>query len=240
MRKTTVVSGCALAFASALGPTASAQEDVGSYLRRQVAAPGDALELKVATAYTQGFGNIASGRRTSDSGGAGFAAGVDVDYRITRDWSAGVEGQYQTFDTVFNTGARGAVFNLGATHHFMPIRGGDPWLRVGTGYRVFWENNPSDLPGSSTVLRHGFEALTAKVGYDVRLSRDVALGPVVGADLTVFTFQDNTVVSPAQSTFVYGGLQGRFDVGGERGGTAAYVPPPAGVTAPQPQAPAHP
>jgi peptidoglycan-associated lipoprotein len=90
------------------------------------------------------------------------------------------------------------------------------------------------------VVRHGFQALTAKLGYDVRLSEDVALGPVIGADLSLFTFQDSTAVAASTSTFVYGGVQGRFDMGGERvgGRTAAYVPPPApvGVTAPQPQA----
>ncbi len=241
MRKTTLVSGCALAFAVAFSSTGSAQEEGGSYLSRRVAAPSDALELKVGTGYTQGFGNIGPGRRTADSGGPGFGVGVDLDYRITRDWSAGVEGQYQAFGDEFNTGAQGAAFNVGATYHFMPVSGGDPWLRVGTGYRLYWENNPSDLPRSNTVLRHGFQALTAKLGYDVRLSEDVALGPVIGADLSLFTFQDSSAVAASTSTFVYGGVQGRFDVGGDRvgGRTAAYVPPaaPVGVTAPQPQAP---
>ena len=239
MRQTTVIFGCALALASALSPSARAQE-ADTYLRERVAAPSDALELKVGTAYTQGFGNIAPARRLSDSGGPGFGASVDVDYRVDPTWSVGVEGQYQAFGTERNSSAQGFSTNLGATAHFSPTYRGDPWARLGTGYRLYWESNPSDVAGGGTVLRQGFELLTAKVGYDVRVSEDVALGPVVGADFNMFAWQDNTTYSTPQfGTFVYAGLQGRFDVGGERGGlpTVAYVPPPVGVTAPQPQAP---
>jgi peptidoglycan-associated lipoprotein len=120
---------------------------------------------------------------------------------------------------------------------------GDPWLRLGTGYRLLWETNPSGAQGI-TVMRHGFELLAAKVGYDVRVSEDVAIAPVIGADLNVFVWEDpsngsSRAMSNAQvGTFVYAGLQGRFDLGGTRGGVAAKREPErTGVTVPQPESP---
>jgi outer membrane protein OmpA-like peptidoglycan-associated protein len=230
-----------MALASAL-PTSARAQEMDTYLRERVAAPSDALELRVGTAYTQGFGNIAPGRRLSDAGGPGFGVGAEMDYRLTHAWSVGMEGQYQEFAAEQNSSSRGLTTNIGATYHFDPIMRADPWARLGTGYRLIWENDPRGAPGTN-VLRHGFEVLTAKVGYDIRVSEDVALGPVVGADFNMLAWQENNAMSQVQlGTFVYAGLQGRFDVGGERGGlpTVAYVPPPVGVTAPQPQAPAPP
>jgi outer membrane protein OmpA-like peptidoglycan-associated protein len=91
-----------------------------------------------------------------------------------------------------------------------------------------------------------FELLAAKVGYDVRVSEDVAIAPVLGADLNMFVWENPSnsssgVMSTAQvGTFVYAGLQGRFDVGGTRGGveaTAKREPEQTGVTLPQPESP---
>jgi peptidoglycan-associated lipoprotein len=134
------------------------------------------------------------------------------------------------------------------TYHFDPVLRGDPWLRLGTGYRMLWENDPVGSAAGTSVMRHGFEALALKIGYDVRVSEDVAIAPVIGADLDVFLWQDSSVgggqaLSTAQvGSFVYAGLQGRFDMGGTRGGVAEPVawvpaPEPQGVTAPQAQSP---
>jgi outer membrane protein OmpA-like peptidoglycan-associated protein len=140
-----------------------------------------------------------------------------------------------------NSSSRGLAANLGATYHFEPVVRGDPWLRLGTGYRMVWENDPTGASGA-TVLRHGFELLTAKVGYDVRVSEDVALAPVVGADLDMFLWEDPSngnshALSSAQvGTFVYAGLQGRFDIGGTRS-DGQPAPERMGVTAPQAETP---
>jgi peptidoglycan-associated lipoprotein len=93
------------------------------------------------------------------------------------------------------------------------------------------------------VLRHGFEPIAAKAGYDIRVTPDVAVAPFVGADLNVFVWQSlnntsNTALHKAQlGTFLYAGLQGRFDIGGTRYDPEAPIPSMMGVTAPQPQAP---
>jgi len=190
MRHIIAIFGAALV--TAMSISASAQERNESYLAQHVRAPSDALELKIGTGYTQGFGNVAPGRSLSNVSGAGLGVGVDVDYRLSRPWSIGVEGQYQELTAEQNSSARGLVANLGVTYHFEPVLRGDPWMRLGTGYRMLWENDPTGSAAGTTLLRHGFELLALKVGYDVRVSEDVAIAPVVGADLDVFVWQDTS------------------------------------------------
>jgi len=235
-----------VALSSALCTVARAQE--GSYLNQRVAAPSDALELKVSSAYTQGFGNVAPGRAVNQVAGAGIGVGGDIDYRLNPSWSLGIEGQYAGFaDTSNNSSASGGALNFGGTYHFVPTLRGDPWLRLGTGYRWLYENGVNGVSGNNS-LRHGFEALTAKVGYDVRVSKDVAIAPVLGADLNIFAWESHsgsgttsstTTTSSAEvATFVYLGVQGRFDIGGTRsGGYVAAVAPPAQVVAVAPPPP---
>jgi len=244
MRHIIAVFGGALGLVSVLGTVARAQEQEG-YLTQHVPAPSDALELKVGTGYTQGFGMTAPGRSLPSVAGAGLGVSADVDYRLTPLWSFGGEAQYQEFTSEQNSSARGLAANLGATYHFDPNVRGDPWLRLGAGYRLLWENDPSGVSGV-TVVRHGFDLATAKIGYDVRVSESVALGPVVGADLNLFFWQDasnsgsHALSSAEAGAFIYAGLQGRFDLGGTRssGATARQVTQrPLAVTAPQPQSP---
>lgn len=244
MRHSHTMVGCALALVGAWSADAGAQE-VNDYLTEHVEAPSHALELKVGTGYTQGFGMIGRGRSLPDTAGPGFGVSADVDYRVDPRWSFGAEAQYQEFTKEQNASARGLAANGGATYHFNPSVRGDPWLRLGGGYRLLWENDAGGVSGLD-VVRHGFDLLTAKLGYDVRVSEDVALAPVLGADVTMFLWQDASSngshpMGVAQTgTFVYAGLQGRFDLGGNNRSRAAEIPRverPVAVTAPQPQTP---
>jgi hypothetical protein len=99
---------------------------------------------------------------------------------------------------------RGVVGNLDATWHFSPSRGDAPWLRLGTGYRLLWESEPSGA-SNAIALRQGFELATVTAGYDVTFSEDLALAPVIGTGLDLFSTQ--------AGGFLYAGLQGRFGVG---------------------------
>ena len=230
--------------------TASAQDDRGgSYFQERMAAPSNALELDVGAGYSQGLGMVAPGRSMPHVGGAGAGLVADVGYRISRNWGVSVEGQYSELSsTDSNTAARGLAGNLGATYHFTPVLRGDPWVRLGTGYRMQWESNPTGAVGT-TPLRHGFELVAAKIGYDVRVSEDVAIAPVIGADLTTFLWQDQsggnnaTFARPQVATFLFGGLQGRFDIGGTRTGrsdaAARTTPPVFNTSAPVGAAPAN-
>ncbi len=248
MRNALAFLGGVLAAVPSLCATARAQERIEPRPVEQVRAPSNALELKVGTGYTQGFGSVAPTREMGEVAGAGIGVSADIDYRIDPRWSFGLEGQYQEFTAQQNSAARGLAGTLGATYHFAPVDRGDPFLRLGTGYRFLWEVDPPGFAGTS-VLRHGFDFLAAKIGYDVRVSEDVALAPVIGADLNGFFWQtpvpsgSGWAMSAAQAaTYIYAGLQGRFDVGGTRTAPAVatvrgITQEPKGVTAPQPTAP---
>jgi hypothetical protein len=200
-------------------PTTTTAGEEQGWVSRRMAAPSNALELKVGTGYTQGFGMLRPAQSILDVAGAGLGVNADIDYRASPHWSVGVQGEYQEFEnnTNTNSAARGMAGNLGVTYHGAPFRVGDPWLRFGTGYRLLWSVSPN--PGTPTVLTHGFEVGKATFGYDMRASSGVAIAPVVGIDLNIWTWQDvnglNATLPSAQvGTYVYAGLQGRFDVGG--------------------------
>jgi hypothetical protein len=110
--------------------------------------------------------------------------------------------------------ARGFLGNVGFTLHAAPQMRGDPWVRLGTGFRGLWSVNP---PGMPTTLIYGFEVAQAQFGYDIRLGQAVAIAPTVGIDLNIFIWQDanNTTsrLSSAQvGSFVTAGVNGRFDI----------------------------
>jgi hypothetical protein len=177
-------------------------------------APSNAFEIKVGSGYAQGIGNIAPGMRVIDVAGPGIGFSGDLDYRINPFLSFGIEAQFQEFDAENNTGgSRGLDSNLGITGHAAPFSHTDPFLRLGTGYRLLWDNAPVAAP-HTTNLFHGFDALTAKLGVDLRSNKNVAIAPVIGASIQTFSWVNATPLGSTQlATFVYGGLQIRMDVG---------------------------
>jgi outer membrane protein OmpA-like peptidoglycan-associated protein len=250
MRYITAVRwGGTFAVAATLCPVASAQESRRSWLTQPLDAPNQALELRIGSGYTQPFGNIAPGRGFPEVAGAGLGVTGDVDYRLNPHWSLGFEGQFQQLTSEQNASARGFAANFGATYHFAPTVRGDPWLRLGAGYRFFWENDVVGVPGVTTqgvsYLRHGFQVGAGQLGFDIRLSEGTAIAPVVGADLNIFAWQDGSNgfdqrLSSAQvATFIYAGLQGRFDLGGSTSASPVAVTG-ASVPATQPPPPAPP
>ncbi len=243
MRRRSAVLLASLVAASAPGATARAQEVMELVLPRTLPTPSNALELSVGTGYTQGFGMLAPQRTMADASGAGIGVGIGLDYRLDAIWSFGLEGQYQEYESRQNASARGLALQAGATYHFAPVQRGDPWLRLGTGYRSVFESAPPGA-GGADIGRHGFELVAARLGYDVRVVPDVAIGPVIGADLDLFVWSDGSGAAGAMSAaqtavFAYAGLQGRFDVGGTRSSPREAEGPPiaelVGVTAPQPE-----
>jgi hypothetical protein len=241
MRETIAVFGATLLGASAVtwGGVAHAQQiapffssqndpsspatshpDVGygmeDMYRKGPPAPTQAFELKLATGYTQGFGMILPNRGIPSVAGAGIAGNLDLDYRMSPHASIGVLGQYQEFTSEENTAARGLLGNLGVTYHGAPLQRADPWLRFGAGYRLLWSVNP--IEGGPTVLIHGFEVAALTVGYDMRLSSGVAIAPMVSADVNLFLWEraggfTNALPAAQVGTFIFAGLQGRFDAG---------------------------
>jgi hypothetical protein len=225
-------------------PASATHPDVGwgaeHYRNGPLAAPSQAFELSAAAGYTQGFGMILPGTGVPSVAGAGIGVNATLAYRMSPHVSLGVMGQYQEFTSENNSASRGTAGNIGFTFHGAPYTRTDPWLRIATGYRLLWSVDPLLANGTTgnTTLIHGFEIGALNLGLDLRLSEGVAISPMVGADLNLFVWQDtagfSSRLSSAQvATFVFGGIQGRFDAGGSsaaRGGTVAASADPTRKT----------
>lgn len=222
--KTWVIGATTVALACASGATALAQDI--SVSTTSVQAPKEAFEIDVNTGYTRGFGAIHAGPggAVSDVAGGGLGLGLGLGYRVLPELSLGVTGQFQGLsasrEQPLGTMVRGASAGVEAKLHFQPFQRIDPWLGLGAGYRLLW-TAPRGV-GNNT-LDHGLQLARAQVGLDIRVSRDVAIGPMIGGDVDLFLFRNpegpigNTVIPNKElSTFVFAGLQGRFDVGGKR------------------------
>jgi outer membrane protein OmpA-like peptidoglycan-associated protein len=163
--------------------------------------------------------------------GTGIGLGVELGYRLSPHWSVGAGGQYHesNADDRLGSGARvrGGTAGLLGTYHFTPYERIDPYLTLGTGYRFLWQLPPG---GQNNELTHGIEIAKAQLGADLRVSKNVAIGPMVGADVNVFMWNNpegnrgNVALGERRlSTFGYAGLQGRFDIGGAREGATERV-----------------
>jgi len=210
---------------AALESNAHAQE---SYFRSAVPAPARAFEFQLSGGYTQGFGNIFPNHGIIDVAGAGVGLTAAIGYRYTPHVSFEAEGQYQAFSSENFGTSQGVDVNVGVTFHGAPYRRGDPWLRVATGYRWLWLSNAVntnvgqgpfgvDTVGA-TVGFSGWDVINARIGYDIRgAAGGVAWAPVIGANLQTFIWANTVALSTVQwGTFVYAGLQARFDAGGNR------------------------
>lgn len=195
-----------------------------SYTRSPMRAPWNAFEIGVNTGYTQGFGDIADGLPVGDVADAGIGVGLDLAYRATPGFSLGFSGQFQEFDpdTRLKTGAnaRGVTGTIVGSFHLSPYQRVDPVLSLGTGYRMLWAMPRGP---NNDVMTHGFQLARLNAALDIRVSDDVALGPMVGADLNLFVWRNpegsvgnQEIDDKSVNTFIYAGVQGRFDVGGTR------------------------
>jgi hypothetical protein len=179
-----------------------------------------AVELAAATGYTQGFGTVQPGIGLPGVAGAGIGVEGSVGYRIEPHYAVSLAGQYQALQAERDEAARGFVWNFALQYHAQPHNRLDPWVELGAGYRLLWVEPFGPAP---TVLFHGPQLVRVRAGLDVRISREVAIAPVIGADVTMLVFRDDVtaraIPEPTLNTFVFAGLQGRLDipVGAPRG-----------------------
>ena len=215
------VAVSAFAQSSPQPPPSEARGEGADVLTAPVPAPNDAFELGVDLGYTQGFGAPTSDRRVG--AGPGATVGVNLGYRINPYWSVGVGGQFQAYGgrgTPERTATlRGATGGMHGTYHLSPYSRLDPYLNIGAGYRLFAESPAGNAP---TTLSHGLELAKVEFGLDVRASESVAISPVLGVDVNLFTLGTSgggEAAAPRNrslNTFVFAGVNGRFDVGGTR------------------------
>lgn len=189
-----------------------------------VPAVQNAFEIGVATGYTQGGGKLGGNMGSlEDVSGPGGVVEVDLGYRVLPYLSLGAYGtfsKYQHGDRIdSNTDVLGATAGLQGVVHFRPDTSIDPWVSLGTGWKGLWLDPSS---GKTTSLQ-GLELARLQLGVDYRVSKDVAIAPVIGGSLSMFISQDSamttdlTEITDKKVNFTgFAGLAGRFDIGGSR------------------------
>lgn len=228
MKAKTGVVVAAGAFALLSGRVAAAQDFEGdvppSYLSSPLRAPANALELGVGAGYAQGFGDLASGRSLRDVAGAGTGVAVKLGYRATPKLGLGLTSSYEAYMPVGperrRTDVRGMTVGVETRFHLAPFQRIDPVISLGSGYRAF----ATDAPGRGRdTITHGVELARLTATIDVRMSDSVALGPSIGGGLNVFFVESTGASGRARevrdsrvNSFVFAGLEGRFDLGGQR------------------------
>jgi hypothetical protein len=190
-----------------------------------VPAVNNGFEIGIATGYAQGAGKLGGNMASlEDISGPGAAVELDLGYRIIPELTLGAYGtfsKYQHGDNIdSNTDVLGATAGIQAAWHFRPDHSVDPWVSLGSGWKGLWLNPSS---GKVTSLQ-GFELARLQIGADYRLTKDIAIAPVIGGSLSLFVSEDNamtndlTEIQDKKVNFTgFAGLSGRFDLGGSRG-----------------------
>ena len=190
-----------------------------------------AFEIGVSTGYTQGAGKLGGTLgNLEDIAGPGGAVEVDLGYRIIPQLLVGAYGtlaRHQQGDSLDgDTSVLTATAGVQAAWHFRSDAAIDPWVSLGTGWRAAWL---SPDQGKVTSLQ-GFELARLQVGADYRITKDIAIAPVVGGSLSLFVSQDSpmttsyTEIQDKKVNFTgFAGLAGRFDFGGAARAKASAV-----------------
>jgi hypothetical protein len=181
-----------------------------------------AFEIGIATGYTQGGGKLGGTlRNLEDVSGPGGTVEVDLGYRIVPALAVGVYGtlaKNQHGDAIdSSTSVLAATAGVQAALHTRPDAAIDPWVSLGTGWRGMWLSPDT---GKVTSL-HGLDLARLQVGVDYRISKDIAIAPVIGGSVSMFLTQDSpmttsyTEISDKKVNVTgFAGLSGRFDFGG--------------------------
>jgi hypothetical protein len=189
-----------------------------------VAPVSHALEIAVGTGYSQGGGKLGGALgNLEDISGPGGAVELDLGYRIIPQLTVGTYGTFSTYQhgdhLDSGTNVLGATAGVQAAWHFRSDTSIDPWVSLGGGWKGLWLN-PSQ--GKVTALQ-GFELARLQIGADYRVSKDIAISPVIGGSLSMFVSQDSpmttdyTEIADKKVNLTgFAGLSGRFDLGGTR------------------------
>jgi len=223
------LTASAMVLSGTFGVAAQAQEVTSpNYFQKAMVAPDRAFELNVGAAYNQGWGDLTDsvsaagetfGRKVQDVAGAGIAFEIDLGYRSSPGFAAGLYGTLAFFSNqtdVSGTGVRSLTVGFQGVWYAQPFRAFNPWLALGTGYRASWL-----LPDvGDNTLRQGWELGRLQFGTDFRLSREVAISPYVGFDVnamfseTLPNSHSRSLDGPPVFASFTAGVMGRFDAGG--------------------------
>jgi len=214
-----------IAIAAALLAAPVYAQEVTASRAEPARAADDALEITLGVGYAQGFGDIGNGQRSlTDQSSAGGEIQLGVGYRINPNFMVGAYGSGGLQDTgSFTSGGNvyTATAGVQANYHFLPAETWDPWIGLGSGWRALWITKGN---GGGTDSRHGWDIARLTAGVDYRVNSQFAVSPYVGAGLTTFLTQElageqsfRNVNSPQANVWIFGGIQGRFDLFGNTG-----------------------
>ncbi|MDX2086725.1 MAG: hypothetical protein SFX73_02690 [Kofleriaceae bacterium] len=199
-------------------PAIASAEDVS--VSSKHAPVESAFEIGVGAGYAQGVGEL--GRDLADLddvAGPGGAVELNLGYRVIPELSVGAYGSfagYQKGDVLADeTNVLGVNAGIQATYHFRPAANLDPWVSLGVGWKGLWL---SPETGKSTALQ-GIDFARLQIGADYRISKDIAIAPVIGGSLGTFLAADSpmtteyTEIEDKQVSFTgFAGIAGRFDL----------------------------
>jgi outer membrane protein W len=185
-------------------------------------AADNAFELTLGVGYEQGFGDIGAGQRNlTDQSSAGGELQLGAGYRINPNFMVGVYGSggvHGTGDYSSSGNVYSATAGVQANYHFLPSETWDPWIGLGSGWRALW------ITHGGTDSRHGLDVARLTAGVDYRVNSQFAVSPYVGMGVTTFLTQElagqqtfSNVQSPQANVWLFGGIQGRFDLFGNTG-----------------------
>jgi hypothetical protein len=198
-----------------------------------ILAPKNALELQFEAGYTQPIGQLAGDVNMSDVLHAGFVGGGALALRLSPRFAVAGYGSFHQSAPDARLGGMvfGGAGGLMGEIHALPYNLVDPFVAVGAGYRLLFvaPHGPPD-----NHMFHGFEVLKTDAGVDFRISKDFALGPMLGAAVDVFVWDLNetqhtntAIANTTLSAFFFAGIAGKFDVLGKRvpePGAAKVIP----------------
>jgi len=218
-----------IAIAAALMAAPAFAQEVSASIPSSSSAPADnALEITLGAGYAQGFGDIGSNaRRVQDLSQAGGELQLGLGWRINPNFMVGAYGSggyHATGDYTSGANIYTATAGLQANYHFLPTAKLDPWVGLGSGWRGMWVDH------NGTDSRHGLDLARVTAGLDYRVAPEFAVSPYVGAGLTTFLTQESAgeqaftnVRGPDVNVWVFGGIQGRFDLFGSKGSSIALA-----------------
>jgi hypothetical protein len=194
--------------------------DLSGAIDRPVPATRGPFEIVVAGGYTQGAGGAGLIGNIEDVAGPGGTVELQLGYRASSRFAAGVYGAIARFrhGDAIGDGSRayGATAGVQAVWHTSNTRSVDPWASVGIGWRGLW----IDRIGAPASSMQGIELLRLQLGIDYRLSPRLAVAPVISASLSIFLVENATMpddFTPVQdkrlNLYGFAGLLGRFDLG---------------------------
>lgn len=181
-----------------------------------------ALELALATGYTQGVGDIYGGdgaQTLDDVSGVGASVEAQIGYRLTPHYTIGAYGSLATYDegnlgAKTNEGITGLTAGLKSDWHFSPATKIDPWVSVGGGIR-WMKFEDSAMPDRKLLA---LDLVRLQAGLDYRLTPAFSIGPVMGLTASQFVSENNgmpggwnEISDRGVSLHFQAGVIGRFD-----------------------------